>query len=80
MLARALLRAAARVTRGGIRVALACTATEAVAAGGILVSVRVRPTGNADEPEHQEQAGGYSPKLRKAAHTISVDSSNRAEG
>ena len=76
----ALLRAAVRGARGGVRAALACTATEAVAAGGILVNVRVRPAGNADEAEHQEQAGGYSPKLRTVAHTISVDSSNRAEG
>jgi len=76
----ALLRAAARGTRGGVRVAFASTGTGAVAAGGIVVNVRVCPAGNADEPKRQKQAGSYSAELRTVAHTISVDSSNRVEG
>ena len=76
----ALLRAATRGTCGGGRVAFAFTGTQAVAAGGIVVNVRIRPAGNGDEPEDQEQAGSYSAKLGTVAHTISVDSPNGAQG
>jgi hypothetical protein len=80
MLGLALLRAAARGTRDGVCVACASAGAEAAAAGRVFVRVRIRPAGNADEADQKEQAGGYSPELRKIAHTINVDSPNRARG
>jgi hypothetical protein len=35
---------------------------------------------DADEPNHQEQAGTHSPELREYPHATSIDSSNRVLG
>ena len=67
-------------TRVGARAACASAATERLIPGRVLIGVRVRPARNPDEPNHQEQAGTYSPEVRKCPHAISVDSKSDVNG
>ena len=76
----ALLLAGHRGTRVGGQAACASAATEPLIAGRVLIGVRVRPARNPEEPNHQEQAGTYSPELRKSPHAISVDSESGVKG
>ena len=64
----ALLRSADGNAGVGADVVFESTATERAVVGGVFVEARIRPAGNADEPERQKRANTCPPEIGKRRH------------